>query len=157
MPAKKGNQWWKLRAKHGRDKIFKTPEMLWESCVEYFEYTDTRVLKRKDWVGKDAERVDREYSVPYTMTGLCLFLDVNTQYFYQFKKELEGKEDDESKDFSLVITRIEEIIYTNKFEGATLNLFNANIIARDLGLSDKKETTHKGLKLGVAFEEEMED
>jgi len=29
--------------------------------------------------------------------------------------------------------------YTQKFEGAAANLFNANIIARDLGLKDKQQ------------------
>lgn len=156
MSATKGNQWWKLRSKHGRDKIFETPDILWEACVEYFEATDERKWVKKDWVGKDAKPVDRETDTPYTITGLCIFLDVNTQYFYDFKKRLEGKEDDESKDFSLVITRVEDIIKTQKFEGAVVGAFNANIIARDLGMTDKKEVDIKGVKLGAAFEEEME-
>ena len=43
------------------------------------------------------------------------------------------------KDFSQVITRIGKIIYDQKFSGAASGFFNANIIARDLGLADKKE------------------
>ena len=38
-----------------------------------------------------------------------------------------------------VITRIRETAYNQKFTGAAADLLNANIIARDLGLSDKKE------------------
>jgi len=64
MAATKGNQWWKLRAKHGRDKIFKTPALLWEACVEYFEATDKRKWIQKDWVGKDAYQVERETDTP---------------------------------------------------------------------------------------------
>ena len=34
------------------------------------------------------------------------------------------------------------VIRTQKFEGASAGLLNANIIARDLGLSDKTELEH---------------
>lgn len=42
-----------------------------------------------------------------------------------------------------VTTRIDEIIYKQKFEGAAVGAFNANIIARDLGLADKKDVDIK--------------
>lgn len=35
-------------------------------------------------------------------------------------------------------------MYAQKFEGASVGAFNANIIARDLGLIDKKEVEHAG-------------
>lgn len=133
MAATKGNEFWRKRAKHGRDKIFSTPDELWNAAVEYFEYTDTRVWNKTDFKGKDVEEVLIPTSVPYTMTGLCIFLDVNTAYFRQFKTD--------NKDFSTIISRIEDIIYTQKFEGATVGTYNANIIARELGLTDKQEST----------------
>ena len=43
------------------------------------------------------------------------------------------------EDFVTVTTRAREIIYTQKFEGAAVGAFNANIIARDLGLRDQKD------------------
>ncbi|MEJ8803144.1 DNA-packaging protein [Pontibacter sp. H249] len=132
MAAPKGNQFWKLRSKHGRDKLFASPDLLWEAACEYFEWCDKHPWIKKDWVGKDAFEVDRPTQRPYTLSGLCLYLDVNTKYFNDFKKA--GRED-----FSEVLTRIEETIYTQKFEGAAVGTFNASIIARDLGLADKKE------------------
>ena len=38
-----------------------------------------------------------------------------------------------------VIERIEQTVYSQKFEGAAAGLLNANIIARDLGLADRRE------------------
>nr|WP_261640834.1 DNA-packaging protein [Erwinia mallotivora] len=35
--------------------------------------------------------------------------------------------------------RAEQIIYNQKFTGAAADLLNANIIARELGLADKRE------------------
>jgi poly(A) polymerase Pap1 len=66
-------------------------------------------------------------------------LNCNEAYFRQFKASLP----DDEIDFSTVITDIEKTIYTQKFQGASADLLNANIIARDLGLSDKTELTGK--------------
>jgi hypothetical protein len=35
-------------------------------------------------------------------------------------------------------------MFTQKFEGATVGAFNANIIARDLGLKDQTDVTTNG-------------
>lgn len=137
MAAPEGNQFWKLRSKHGRDKIFATPDVLLEACNDYFEVTDKRVWNKIEYKGSDVIKVEIPTSVPYTLTGLCIFLGVNSQYFGDFKKTC-------SEDFSLVIRNIEEIIYTQKFEGAAVGAYNANIIARDLGLSDKQDLTNNG-------------
>ena len=29
-----------LRSKHGRDKLFATPELLWDAACEYFQWCD---------------------------------------------------------------------------------------------------------------------
>lgn len=132
MAAPEGNQFWKLRSKHGRDKIFETPEIMLEACYEYFEYQSKQTWNKIDYRGKDVQEVLIPTSSPFTLTGLCIFLGVNTVYFTQFEKTC-------SKDFSKVITHVRDVIYKQKFEGATVGTYNANIIARDLGLVDKKE------------------
>ena len=74
-----------------------------------------------------------------TMDQLCFYLNCNEAYFRQFKASLPEGE----KDFSTVITDIEKTIYTQKFQGASADLLNANIISRDLGLTEKTELTGK--------------
>lgn len=135
MAAPQGNQFWNLRSKHGRDKLFASAKLLWAAACEYFQWCDDNPWTKKDWVGKDADEVTRETQRPYTLSGLCLYLDCSTSYFREFK----SNPPKDSEDFLTVITRIEEVIYTNKFEGAAVGAFNANIISRDLGLVDKKE------------------
>jgi hypothetical protein len=122
MAAKTGNQLWKLRAKHGRDKLFETPEFLWEAAVEYFENCDKNPWKRQ--------------KVPYTLTGFLVFIEANKEYWRDFKKA-------QHNGFSGVIEKIEMIIYDQKYTGAAVGAFNANIISRDLGLVDKQEHTGK--------------
>lgn len=137
MAAPKGNQFWKRRSKHGRDKLFATPELLWEAACEYFEWCDNNPLKEEKVFHSQGVITSHDASKmrAYTLTGLCLYLDCNTQYFNNFENN-----NKESKDFSVIITRIRETIYTQKFEGAAAELLNPNIIARELGLSEKSET-----------------
>ena len=142
MPKKQdkriGNQFWKLRSKHGRDSLFKSPKKLWEAASEYFEWCDQNPWIREETTTKPhgAEHKKIPTARPYTLTGLCIYLDVNNRYFFEFKNSETCKN---SKDFSTIVTRIEEIIYTQKFEGAAVGAFNANIIARDLGLRDNQD------------------
>lgn len=143
MAAPKGNQFWKLRSKHGRDKLFKSTELLWEAACEYFEWCDEHPLIAIDFKGKDAEQVNIPKMRPYTLHGLCLYIDCDTSYFRYFKSTLKEKD----KDFLTVIKRIEETIYNQKFTGAASGFLNANIIARDLGLRDAQDITTDGDKL----------
>lgn len=156
MSATKGNQFWKLRAKHGRDKIFTTPEILWECATDYFQWVDdnpfyiseAKVVSSGKGEGSEVQIVEIPKKIPYTMQGLCIYLGVNTKYFNDFTDMLSKneslfneKDNQLNKDFSEIITRIKEVIYNQKFSGASANIFNANIIAKDLGLIDKKEIT----------------
>ncbi len=135
--APKGNQFWKLRSKHGRDKLFATPDLLWEAACEYFAYCDKRpwkVVKDKT-KGKNKEKEESPTQCPYTLTGLCSYLDVSEEYWREFKKA--GHED-----FFGVITRVENIIKSQQLEGAIVGAFNANIVSRINGLADKQEIDH---------------
>ena len=67
-----------------------------------------------------------------TIGGLCIFLDIWQNTWTNYR---------ESNDFLRVTDQVEEIIRNQKFSGAAADLLNANIIARDLGLSDKVDTT----------------
>lgn len=131
MSAPLGNQFWKLRSKHGRDKIFATPELLWEACQEYFEATDARKWIKTEFNGKDAVECHVPTDTPYTWTGLYLFLDDIDHKTWELYANRE--------EFIPITTRVRHIIYTQKFEGAAVGAFNANIIARDLGLKDTSE------------------
>lgn len=132
MAAPVGNQFWKARSKHGRDKIFSTPDCLWASCVEYFQWVeDNPLLEQKIFHAKGQITKDTVSKMrAMTLTGLRLFLGIDAQTWTNYKA---------LEDFIGVITRAEEIIYEQKFTGAAADMLNPNIIARDLGLADKQE------------------
>lgn len=137
---KPGNQSWKLRSKHGRDKLFQTPEIMWQAATHYFEWCDNNPLISIEIYGKDAIKCEVPKMRPYTLTGLCLFLNCNHAYFRNFKYQLK-KTDPFYEDFNAIIACIEDTIYTQKFEGAAAGLFNANVIIRDLGLREAANLT----------------
>lgn len=139
MGAPAGNQFWKLRSKHGRDKIFTDPEILWEAACDYFEWCESNALIEIDFRGKDANEVELPKMRAFTWEGLELFLDIHSLRDYKTKENY--------KDFAQVITRIEKVIWNQKFTGAAAGFLNPNIIARDLGLADKKEVDRKVTKV----------
>lgn len=138
-----GNQFWKQRSKHGRDKLFASADLLWEAACEYFQWCDENPLFESKAFNTSKEGI-KDHPIAkmraYTIQGLCLYLNCNSAYFRQFENELPKGE----TDFSTVIARIREVIYNQKFQGAAADLLNANIIARDLGLADKKQLEGKG-------------
>jgi len=138
MSAPKGNQFWQARAKHGRDKIFKTPGILWDSACEYFQWIEDNPLEKAIVYQGEVSSTPESLMRAMTIGSLCIFLDVHSDFFTGFESDLD-LDTDEGKDFSRIIKAIKQIIYEQKFTGAAAGLLNPNIIARDLGLKDKKE------------------
>lgn len=141
MPDKRiGNQFWKQRPKHGKDKIFSTPEKLWDSACQYFQWVEDNPLikieaaKAGDHFG---EHVEIPIIRPFTIHGLTIFLDCTTQTFHNYGN------DKKYKDYFDVVSKIKKIIYTQKFDGAAVGMFNSSIIQRDLGLVDKQDVTQR--------------
>lgn len=134
---KKGNQFWKARSKHGRDKIFSSSSILWEACVEYFEWVDANPL----WETKSYQfqGVPVQDQLPkmraMTIGGLCIFLDIDHDTWKEYLKH---------PDFSAICSKVERIIRDQKFTGAAADMLNPSIIARDLGLADKTDLNHGG-------------
>jgi hypothetical protein len=134
MAAPKGNRFWEARTKHGRDLIFASPEILWDACVEYFEWAADNPLYEYRLVSYQGE--SKVEPVPklraMTIGGLCIFLGIDRRSWDDYRKR-EG--------FSQVVQAAEQVIREQKFTGAAADLLNPNIIARDLGLADKSELT----------------
>lgn len=130
--APKGNEYWKNAKYPGRDLIFKTPEELWKECIKYFKWVEDNPLKEEKIFSYQGDTVIGDLSKmrPMTLRGLCHHINIHHSTWIDYR----GK-----KEFSDIVKHIEDIIYDQKFTGAATDLLNSNIIARDLGLKDKKE------------------
>lgn len=145
MAAPLGNNFWQARSSHGRNPLFSSPEELWAACCEYFDWTEANPLyEAKAFSSKDGvQMADIPKMRAMTISGLCIFLDISRDTWGEYRQR-EG--------FSDICTRADEIIRTQKFQGAAAELLNPAIIARDLGLADKSE--HSGPN-GGAIEHEV--
>jgi hypothetical protein len=72
-----------------------------------------------------------------TIGGLCIFLDIDENTWRDYRNNKDGT-------FSRVCGQAEQVIREQKFTGAAAGLLNHAIIARDLGLVDKKDLTSGG-------------
>jgi len=132
MAAPKGNRFWEARSSHGRSPIFASPDDMWSACLEYFEWVEANPLyERKAFHASGVIVTDDMPKMrAMTIVGLCNFLDISTDTWALYR----GRED-----FVGITARAEQIMRQQKFEGASADLLNPNIIARDLGLADKQE------------------
>lgn len=130
-PFVKGNTYWKLAdpTKVGKPRIFPKPIDLWNAAISYFEWSDSHPIVKQVPTGTKVNPVVQvELQRPYTYQGMCAYLGICNLEAYKKRTE-----------YSEVLTHIDNIIYSNKFEGAAVGVFNSAIIARDLGLIDKQE------------------
>lgn len=144
--ALKGNSFWQQRSKHGVDALFTDPKKMLGAACEYFNWCDENpIMKAENKViamghnmGSSVELHEEPLRRPYSLLGVCRYMDVNSAYLRQFENTETYKG---NKDFATVISKIKEIVADQQFEGATAGQFNANIISRMLGLVDKKDIT----------------
>lgn len=126
------------KIKIGRPPSFSSPEEMWERAIEYFQdcIDDKSLCEVKAFAYQGEvtqEGVPRMRAM--TQAGLCAYLNIGVSTWHTYK---------ERDEFLEVTSKIEQIMYEQKFSGAASGLLNANIIARDLGLADKQEITHGG-------------
>jgi hypothetical protein len=146
----KGNDAWKARSKHGRNPIH-TPETLLEAIAEYLEWVEAHPLYEEQVkvVDKCVETVAVSKPRAMTISACARFCGVTYKTWDQWRKH---------PDFSEIVEEADEIIREQKFEGAAAGLFNANIIARDLGLREASDSRvkHSG-GIGLADLSSMTD
>jgi hypothetical protein len=140
----KAEHWWNKNP-GGRPRKYKDGSDLIKACVEYFEWVQENPLH--EWkVGfhqGEATKVQVEKLRPMTTAALCLHLGITLETWSQYRRK---------KEYSDITQLVDLTIRNQKLEGAAADLFNASIIARDLGLVDKRENDDT-LKLSMSEEE----
>ena len=126
----------KFVRKNGRPRKYETPEQMGEDIAAYFRWARENPLYEAKYVGKDADEVALPRPRPFTITGMHLHMGISYDCWLDYKRNREG--------FSSVMIAAENMCRTQKFDGAAAGFFNANIIARDLGLADRQEQSGPG-------------
>lgn len=129
-----GNSLWRLAKYPGQKRRFKSPEDFWDAALKYFAWVeespieDPKLLQYKDEAFVESTPKPRAM----TLQGLRVVMGVSESNWYEYENRPE---------FTEVCKSIKEIIFDQKFAGAAAGVFNAAIIARDLGLADKQDHT----------------
>ncbi len=112
---------------------FQAGDALWQACVSYFDWATSHPFKEDRVFSYKGEQTHESVSLlrAFTLSGLCLHLGVTEETWRAWRKD--------RPDLKEVITKAESVVHQQKFEGGAAGLLNANIIARDLGLADKKD------------------
>jgi len=132
MVLKKGEQLWKMRRKHGRNRKF-NPETFAKAAEDYFKWIADNPLMSTEIVKYqgDASLVEVPKMHAMTIKGLCVFLNISEDTWLNYKKD---------EKFKPICEAVGNIIYEQKLTGAAADLLNGNIIGRELGLVDKSDT-----------------
>jgi hypothetical protein len=125
----------------GKRKYIETPEKLWEYFKDYVLHEKNNPMYKVEYVGKEARTEYKPLETPITFEGFeCWLADKNIiEHLSDYSANTKGIYDD----YSTIITRIKSNCYVHNFKGAAVGLFNANIIARKLGMIEKIETDNK--------------
>ena len=98
-------------------------------AVEYFDWVEQNPLyeaKAFAYQGEvELKNVPKMRAM--TISGLCIFLDITLQTWTQYRVR---------QGFADITQRVDEIIRTQKFEGAAAGLLDANLIAREMAMLD---------------------
>ena len=148
MPAPKGHPRW---GNPLNPKLY-TPEGLWEEACKYFDWANKNPWHKIEQT-KQPQRLPQNYDKakhgsisaflkqvvkipvqrPYTIEGLCNFLNISVDTFLNYSNKA-GYET-----YFGVSARIREVINNQQLEGGLVGAFDSGIVARKLGLADKKE------------------
>ena len=123
------------------EKNIKTPEQLYKYFEQYKEYCKKNPKKENFWSSRSNKEVSVSREIPLTWIGFENYMRkkkiIETLQDYEFNR------DDRYSEYVTIIRAIKNEIYEDKYAGATAGIFQHNIIARDLGLSEKREVEQK--------------
>ncbi len=131
-------------------KNIETPERMWELFTEYKTWCKSNPRYENVVIPREMTTLARELERPLTWNGFDTWLCDNgiIQDTEHYRANLNGN-------YTLylgVITRIRKTMDADKFEGATVGIYNANIIARDLGMVDKQDFTSGGEAVKITLD-----
>lgn len=124
-------------SKVGRPKKIESPEKLWELACSYFEEVDSRPFQKQDFIrgGESAGKIVTLANIrPYSWAGFETYL-IKHGIIYKLDR-YKANTNGAYEEFRDVVSRIDRVMFDNKFEGAAVGAFNASIIARDLQLAE---------------------
>jgi hypothetical protein len=121
----------------GRPKAIESPEALERLFEDYKQWIKDNPYMVHDFVGKDAEEVERRKQRPLSWVGFEGFLARNKILVHL--GNYEQNTDGAYTEYLPIIRALKKECSSDIIEGAMAGVYNANLAARLEGLADKKE------------------
>lgn len=115
--------------KGGRPKAFNSPEELQALLDEYFDYCDNNVETITDNKGNI-----KTIHKPYTMTGICVYLDISGETWSDYSKKPEF-----SETIKKARKKVENYCEENTMAGRLNPIFSIFSLKNNFGWVDKIE------------------
>lgn len=138
-----------FNTKAGRPRKFAQPSLLLKAFGEYLEDRKGRYIEFEEKEdGLYGEKVTEKTKTaikhhPLSVADFCIYLGCSRAWWNALPDEFLG-----------VKTYIGDYIFTFQLKGAEIGEFNANIVARELGLADKREEAVKIQEIPKGFTKE---
>lgn len=118
-------------------RIFKSPDELEHAWNLYKQDLQVQALEwvKIQYVGKEAQRMEDPFKLPYTMEGFSVFCYKNYGVIKHYFQNTDGYYDD----FCPICLHIKEEIRSNQITGGMLGVFNPSITQRLNSLVEKTE------------------
>jgi len=136
----------------GHPRSFKSPADLWAKAEEYFNWSLNNPIMKSEFNAKIGKIINIPIAKPFTILGFIIYANISEQTWINYNSNNEVY-----KEYFEVATRIKQIIRTQKFDGASAGIYNANIIARDLGLKDSVDYTTAGKEINFTATETQKE
>lgn len=129
----------------GIHKKIESPEKLLEYFREYKEHEEKNRLHKIEYVGREGMRVETPLHYPLSMEGFksWLFMNGIISDLSDYVKNKGERYDN----FAPIVTHIKEFIFAHNFKGASVQLLNPNLIARQLGIKEQADVTSDNEKI----------
>jgi len=125
-----------------KTKYIESPEKMWDLFCQYVQHEKNNPMYKVDYVGKDGDEKETALQVPITFEGFeCYLSDLN---IIQDLSHYSANTDDAYEPYRTIITRIRKNCFVQNFKGAAVGIFNANLIAKKIGLVEKVENKIEG-------------
>ncbi len=116
----------------GRPPLWDSPESMYNSFLDYYQYCKDSPVLVDEVYGKDATHCDMKRMQATTIVGFITFCRTNIQTWYDYTKR---------PNFVEVCSHIMVAMTSNNIVGAAANALNHQVISRIEGLVDKKEVS----------------
>lgn len=131
----------------GLHKKIETPEILWDLFLDFKVWLKNNPMQRNEFNSKMGSIVSIPLERPLTWSRFDCY--VNDLGIITDLEDYRLNTDGRYSDFKGVITRINKEMYSDKFEGASAGIYNANIIAKDLGLVEKTQAENTNINHNI--------